>query len=354
MASMANQVVTSINNDLLSYSGQPGNQVASYINHMNVVNWDGFEPVPAAITNSVIAIGNFDGVHQGHAALLRRLRRLKQKMNCPSLAVTFNPSPTAILRPQLIVEPLTTLNDRLKWMTQHRLDAVLILKTSPELLEITAEQFWQQLLLRDLRIRGMVEGRNFCFGKDRLGTVEQLRQWSAQADIPFEMVDDVYRHGMRISSSEIRQALKRGDMKTVLRALGRPYNITGRVVHGEHRGQTIGFPTCNLADIATLIPHDGVYAAMARCPQKEVSCAAAVNIGPNPTFGGSVRKVEAHLLDFTGSLYDQPLSLDLVARLRDTRRFAGIDELKQQLHHDVEQTRQIISSYQERRQHAQR
>lgn len=252
-----------------------------------------------------------------------------------------------------MVEPLTTLCQRVTLLERHRLDAVLVLQASPALLELSAETFWQRLLLRDLQIQGIVEGGNFCFGKDRRGTIELLKLWCEQAQLPCEVVGDVYRYGMRISSSEIRQALKRGDIRAATRALGRPYSITGKVVHGDHRGRTIGFPTCNLAEIATLIPHDGVYAALARIKSRDLVCQAAVNLGPNPTFGGTARKVEAHLLSYTGDLYDQEMTLELIARLRDTRKFAGIDELKQQLHRDVEETKSLFSQQYQRGRHGQ-
>jgi len=319
---------------------------------MKVITWDGLSPAPADARGFAVAIGNFDGVHRGHAALLRRLYRLKKRLDCPAQVITFDPSPTTILRPQLVIEPLTTLDNRLKLIEGYGTDSILVLKTSPALLEMSAVDFWKELLCRQLQIKGIVEGRNFCFGKDRQGTVEHLRLWTAEQHIPLEVVDDVYRRGLRISSSEIRQVVKRGDVELARRALGRCYSITGRVVHGEHRGRTIGFPTCNLAEIATLIPKEGVY--VARALVNDVGYAAAVNIGPNPTFGVNTRKVEAHLLDFQGDLYGKHLTLEFVARLRDTRKFAGIHELQEQLKLDVEQARSIVKTFEGRQHHGRR
>ncbi|MFT3880250.1 MAG: bifunctional riboflavin kinase/FAD synthetase [Gemmatales bacterium] len=313
--------------------------------------WDGISPVPIEARGFSVAIGNFDGVHRGHAALLRRLDRLGKRLRCGALAITFDPSPTTILKPSLVIEPLTTLENRLQIIHEYGPD-VLVLKTSPALLEMSADDFWNELLVRQLKIKGIVEGRNFCFGKDRQGTIEQLRRWTADQSIPLEVVDDVYRRGLRISSSEIRKVLKQGEVELARRALGRCYSLTGQVVHGEHRGRTIGFPTCNLAEIATLIPKEGVYAA--RALVNDVWHAAAVNIGPNPTFGVDTRKVEAHLLDFQGDLYGKPLTLEFVARLRDTRKFAGIHELQEQLKLDVEQTRSIVKDYDGRQHHGRR
>lgn len=319
---------------------------------MHVFTWDGFTPLPAELQRSVVTIGNFDGVHRGHAALLRRLIRLKERLQCPARVVTFDPSPTSILRPHLLIEQLSTLAERLKLFSRYPIDSVVVLKSSLELLNLDAPVFWNEILCKQLQIKGMVEGRNFCFGKDRLGTIDQLEQWCSAAGIPLEIVDDVYRHGMRVSSSAIRAALHQGDVTVARYGLGRCYSITGTVVHGDHRGRTIGFPTCNLAQIATLIPLEGVYAARAVVDEK--TYVAAVNVGPNPTFGIAERKVEAHLLDFDSDLYGKQVTLEFVARLRGTQRFASVQELQQQLNTDIITTRKLVQEYQEKQRHGSR
>ena len=316
---------------------------------MKVITWDGISPAPSQAVGCAVAIGNFDGVHRGHAALLRRLKRLKTGLGCQSQVITFDPSPTTILRPHLVIEPLTTLSQRIKLIEQFGIDAVLVLKSSPALLDVSATDFWNDLLCSQLKIKGIVEGRNFCFGKDRLGTIELLRSWAASRQIPLEVVDDVYRRGLRISSSEIRHVLKQGSVEMARRALGRCYTVTGLVVHGDHRGRSIGFPTCNLAEIATLIPQEGVYAA--RALVNGTWLPAAVNIGPNPTFDVNTRKVEAHLIDYHDDLYGQSLTLEFVARLRETKKFASIDELQRQLKHDIDQARTIVKEYEGRSRH---
>lgn len=318
---------------------------------MKVITWDGISSAPVEARGFAVSIGNFDGVHRGHAALFRRLNRLGKRLDCGVLAITFAPSPTTILKPDLVIEPLTTLENRLQMIHESGPD-VLVLNTSPALLERSAGDFWRELLCRQLQIKGIVEGRNFCFGKDRQGTIDQLRHWTTERQIPLEVVDDVYRRGLRISSSEIRKALKQGEVELARRALGRCYSITGIVVHGEHRGRTIGFPTCNLAEIATLIPKEGVYAARAQVD--DVWLAAAVNIGPNPTFGVNTRKVEAHLLDYQRDLYGKLVTLEFVARLRDTQKFAGIHELQDQLKLDVTQASRSVKEYEWRQNHGRR
>lgn len=316
---------------------------------MKVITWDGISPAPTEARGYTVAIGNFDGVHRGHAALLRRLVRLKNRLASHAQVITFNPSPATILRPDLVIEPLTNFDTRLKLIEGFGIDSVLELRSSQALFDITASSFWNELLCRQLSIKGIVEGRNFCFGKDRQGNIEQLQQWSLESQIPLELVDDVYRRGLRISSSEIRSVLKRGDIVLASRALGRCYSITGQVVHGEHRGRTIGFPTCNLADIATLIPQEGVYAA--RALVNKAWLPAAVNIGANPTFGVQTRKVEAHLIGYHGDRYGQLLTVEFVARLRETKKFSCLQDLQHQLKHDIEHTRRLVVEYEEKTRH---
>lgn len=316
---------------------------------MNVVLWDGLSPAPQTIQNHVISIGNFDGVHQGHAKLLRRLNRLQQEVQRPSLVVTFDPPPIKVLKPDSLIEQLTTLDERIRLISLANIDTVLVLQTSKPLLELSAWDFWQNLLIAQLQIRGMVEGRNFCFGRNRQGTIELLESWCSDNSIQLDVVDDVYLEGEKVSSSEIRQALKLGNIKLVNRNLGRAYSLNGMVVQGEQRGKTIGFPTCNLSDIRTLIPRDGVYACLAHC--HDHAWPAAVNIGPNPTFGVMHRKVEAHLLRFDGDLYGQRISLQFIERLRDTQAFASLQALQSQLQLDIDHVDKIATTIQDKSRH---
>jgi riboflavin kinase/FMN adenylyltransferase len=307
---------------------------------MEVTFWDGFGPLPSACRHAALSIGNFDGVHKGHAALLRRLHRLKTLLNCPGIVATFDPPPLRLLRPEMPLDVLTTLEEKIALLNRFSLDRVLVFRTTPELLSLTADAFWRELLIERLQIRGLVEGTNFFFGKKREGSVELLRQWSKEEGVELEIVHDVFRRGQKISSTLIRDLLKEGQVAQARRALGRPYFLTGRVILGDQRGRQLGFPTANLTEIPTLIPGVGVYAATARVG--ETHYAAAINIGPNPTFGVQSHKVEAHLLDFNGDLYGTSIRLEFYARLRSTQPFASVAGLKEQLALDIAQTRQLI------------
>lgn len=310
---------------------------------MNVVHWDGISPAPQTIQNHVVTIGNFDGVHQGHAALLRRLNDRQKLMQLPGMVITFDPPPIKVLKPDYSLEQLTTLDERIQLIRQFNIESILVLKTSPHLLELSAWGFWNELLVLQLQIRGMVEGRNFCFGKDRQGTVEHLEKWCNDMKVPLDIVDDIYQDGTKISSSVIRQALKQGNIPVANQALARTYSLYGTIVHGDHRGSKIGFPTGNLANIQTLIPRDGVYACLAQCEGN--AWPAAVNIGPNPTFGVMHRKVEAHLLGFQGDLYGKTITLQFIVHLRDTQPFASLQALQSQLQRDIQQVDKIVKEY---------
>jgi riboflavin kinase/FMN adenylyltransferase len=188
----------------------------------------------------------------------------------------------------------------------------------------------------------MVEGPNFAFGHDRQGNVTSLHDWCDQSGIDFEVVEETRIDDQLVSSSLIRQFLGEGRVEDAARFLGRPHRLRGVVAKGAGRGAGLGFPTLNLTAIDVLIPADGVYAARAWIKDRGPAWPAACNIGPNPTFGEQVRKVEAHLVGFSADLYGQSVELDFLARLRSTRRFASREELLEQIRADIDQTRRVI------------
>ncbi len=297
---------------------------------------------PAECRGGALTIGNFDGVHRGHAALLDRTHQEAQRTGRLSLALTFEPHPLQVLRPQQFPPPLTPTDERAALVQTLGIDHVIVLRATPELLHLSAEEFFSRVLVDRFAVGILVEGTNFGFGRNRSGNVATLIELCHQAQVHLEIVPPLTLEGAPVSSSRIRTALLQGAVAEAAHLLGRPYRLTGRVTLGQQRGRLLGFPTANLTDFTTLIPADGVYAV--RVPWRGKLCAGAANIGPNPTFGENVRKVEVHLLDFEGDLYDQRLSLDFVERLRDTRPFHGVQELLKQLQNDVERTRILLGS----------
>jgi riboflavin kinase/FMN adenylyltransferase len=301
------------------------------------IDWQ--EMPPEACRGGAVAVGNFDGVHRGHATLIATLAEQARAHVGAAVALTFEPHPVELLRPGQTPPALTTSTDRSRLLHDLGADHVVTLGVTHALLRLTAEEFFLQVIRGRFGARAMVEGPNFGFGRGRAGTVETLGKLCTAAHIGLTIVPPCQLDGNEVSSSRIRAALQSGDVESAERLLGRPYRLQGIVGTGQRRGATLGFPTANLSKLETLAPGDGVYAARAR--HGDAVWPAAVNVGPNPTFGENARKVEAHLIGFHGDLYGQSLAVDFVGRLRDTRPFSGPAELIDQLRRDVERARDI-------------
>jgi riboflavin kinase/FMN adenylyltransferase len=299
---------------------------------------------PARARGAYVTVGNFDGVHCGHQNLLHRLRARADAAAVPALAITFDPHPVALLRPEKAPVPLVWLEREIELLLEAGATEVGVFRTGPWLLGLSAREFFERVICRQLAARGLVEGPNFAFGHDRKGDVSILRAWCAEAGIEFEVVEETRVDGQLVSSSLIRACLNDGRVEDAARLLGRSYPLRGTVARGAGRGAGLGFPTINLSGVETLIPADGVYAARAWIDGQGPAWAAACNIGPNPTFGENARKVEAHLIGFSGDLYGSSVELEFLKRLRETRRFASLDALLQQVRADVDQTRQVCES----------
>ncbi|VTS07020.1 bifunctional riboflavin kinase/FAD synthetase [Tuwongella immobilis] len=295
---------------------------------------------PDSFRQGAVSIGNFDGVHLGHRALIAQLQQLTQLRGGPVVMVTFHPHPLALLAPDSLPIPLMTLRQRTETLRQAGADAVWVLPTERDLLALDAPAFFHAILRDRLHAHSVVEGFNFRFGNRRAGDMNTLRQLCEQSEMDCREVAPILDDGEAISSSRIRQALLRGEIEPANRWLGQPYRLSGKVVSGAQRGRNLGFPTANLAEVETLIPAVGVYAVRAWVDNRPY--AAAANIGPNPTFGESERKLEVHLLDFQGNLYDRTLEIEFIAYLRATRPFAGIEALLEQLRLDIAQARHLV------------
>lgn len=301
--------------------------------------WDGLAPAPPSVRGRCLSIGNFDGVHRGHAELIRRLGDQARGLETSGVAVTFDPHPVTLLRPEYSPPLLTTTADKVRALNAAGAATVLVLQTSADLLRLGAADFYRQVLQEGLAVRGLVEGHNFCFGKNRQGTVAVLQELAGADGVPVDVVQPVMVDGSPVSSSRIRELLQQGDVAAANVLLGRPYGIAGQVVMGQKRGRGLGFPTANLAGVVTVVPAEGVYAG--RVEIGDQSFPAAIHIGSNPTFGEAERKIEAHLIGFAGELYGRTLALTFGRRLRSTRRFATLDDLVAQLRLDVSQAGEI-------------
>jgi riboflavin kinase / FMN adenylyltransferase len=304
------------------------------------VDWD--ETPPADFRSGAVSIGNFDGVHRGHRALLTELKGRARSIGGPAIVLTFDPPPLWLLRPEQFQPVLTPIKDRAEILISNGADHVLVLRTTPALLELSATEFFQRVVYDRLASRALVEGPNFCFGKNRRGNVALLDSLCRQHGLTLAIVPPLEWNGAIISSSRIRTTLKQGNVREAADLLGRAYRLRGRVGTGQNRGKTIGFPTANLETVESLAPGDGVYAVRVR--YQDSHWPGAANIGPNPTFGEEQRKIEVHLIGFQGDLVGQILELEFVERLRDTRAFPSLDQLVAQIRLDVERARVLLGS----------
>lgn len=287
-----------------------------------------------------VSIGNFDGVHLGHARIIERLVAQARAVGGPAVVFTFDPHPVRLLRPEQAPPPLTWTDRKVELLAKLGVDCVVAYPTDRELLGLPATSFFTQIVCEQLQAQALVEGPNFFFGRDRQGNVDTLGQLCRAAGITLEVVEPLVIDGQLVSSSRIREAITAGRIDEARECLTQPYRIRGMVTHGAARGAKLGFPTANLAAIDTLVPGAGVYAgrAMARGATRP----AAIHIGPIPTFGDPLPKVEVHLLNFSGTLYGEPLEVDLLTRLRHVQAFANVEELKTQLRQDVAMVRKLL------------
>ncbi len=291
------------------------------------------EGLPAELRACAVSIGNFDGVHRGHARLVERLLARARQVGGRAVVLSFDPHPVRLLRPLQAPPPLTWTDRKADLLAQLGVDALIAYPTDEALLQLSARDFFDQILRGLLDARAVVEGPNFFFGRDRAGNIEVLSQLASEARIVLEVVEPVQVGGQYVSSSRIRQLIAQGAMAEARQLLTEPYRVRGMVSHGAGRGARIGFPTANVGAIDTLLPQEGVYAGWGWTRAGRFP--AAINIGGNPTFGETALKVEAHLIGFQGALYGQPIELDFLTRLRGTRAFADVASLVAQLHHDV-------------------
>ena len=287
-----------------------------------------------------VSIGNFDGVHLGHARIVQRLIAMARSLGTPAAVLTFDPHPAKILRPELAPTPLTWTERKAELLYRLGVDVVIAYPTDLALLELAPREFFDKIVVGRLGVRGMVEGRNFFFGHDRGGTIERLGEFCRASGVQLEVVDAAEIDGQTVSSTRIRSLIADGQVAEAGRLLGRPHRIRGTVIHGQGRGNGLGYPTANIDAIDTILPGEGIYAGRAWIDSS--AYATAMSLGGNPTFDESDVKVEAFLLDYDGDLYDRPIEIDFLSRLRDIKRFDSVDELVVQIARDVEETRRIV------------
>ena len=307
--------------------------------------FEGHRAVTRRLAAPCIAIGNFDGVHLGHRALLDAAKRRAAEHGGTAIALTFDPHPTAVVAPHLAPPLITSLARKLELLAEAGMDATIVEPFTPELAALPAPEFVDRVLSGALGVRHVVVGWDFTYGKGRGGTTSTLEAHGARAGFGVDVIGKVTIGGDPASSTRIRGYLRGGDLPAARRLLGRDYDVDGGVVRGAQRGRTIGFPTANLEpDIEPLLA-PGIYAGVARLADG-AEVAAAISLGTNPTFvsgGGLV--LEAHLLDWDGDLYGERLRLKFVQKIRDEAKFDDVDALVTRIRADIVEIRAALRAF---------
>jgi riboflavin kinase/FMN adenylyltransferase len=289
----------------------------------------------------VLTLGNFDGVHLGHQAIVRRALDEARAVAGQVVVLTFHPHPIAVVAPDKAPPLLQSLRDRLTRLRELGVDVVVVQRFTPRFAALDPEAFVRDFLAVHLELLHVVVGYNVTFGRGRTGTVETLQELGARYGFAVDEVGPVTVGEAQVSSTALRRLVAAGDVRRAGALLGRPFELRGRVVRGEQRGRRLGFPTANLHQRpGLLLPADGVYAVRAVLDGRPVP--AVLNIGVRPTFGRLRRTIEAFLLDFDGDLYGRWLTLELIERLRGEQRFAGAEALRQAIAADVARAREVF------------
>ncbi|MCH7753448.1 MAG: bifunctional riboflavin kinase/FAD synthetase [Planctomycetes bacterium] len=296
--------------------------------------------LPEDARGGAVAIGNFDGVHLGHLRIVQRLLQRARAVSGPAIVFTFDPHPVRILRPDECPPPLTWTERKAQLLAQHGVYKIVAYPTDEALLRLSAQEFFDKIVCQALDARAMVEGPNFFFGHNREGNIDVLGQLTATEGISLDVVQPFEQDGAIVSSSLVRQLISAGEVARAAQMLSAPYRIRGMVTHGAGRGVKLGFPTANLEAVDTLLPDMGVYAGRAWLGAE--CYPAAIHLGPNPTFGEGIAKVEVHLIDHHETIYGQPLEVEFLERLRDIVAFDNETQLVKQLEQDVARSRKVV------------
>lgn len=282
----------------------------------------------------VATIGNFDGVHRGHQAILKRLRERASELNLPSCVVVFEPQPREFFAPDSAPVRLARLRDKAQLLAASGVDIVLCLAFNRRLRELSAAQFVDQVLIKGLAVRHLEIGDDFRFGCDRAGDFEFLQRSALEHGFTLEAASTIELGGARVSSTAVRQALAEADFALAERLLGRPFTIAGRVLHGQKLGRQLGTPTANIQLKRRRPPLHGVYLVSTRLDGKRVPGVANIGLRPSVTGDGRAH-LEVHLLDYSGDLYGRRLTVEFHHKLRDEQRFASLEALKTAIDADI-------------------
>ena len=301
------------------------------------------QPIPESLRGSIIALGNFDGFHLGHQAVVGRAVERARAAGRPAIVATFDPHPMRYFRPDSPWFRLTSMDQRARLFAAAGVDAMYVFEFEAALAGLSAGDFVGQCLVQHLGVAGVSTGEDFTFGKGRSGDIPLMRQLGERHGFTVDTIAPVQLDGETVSSTRIREALRAGDPRKAARLLTRPYAIEGVVQHGDKVGRTLGFPTANIDMANYLRPKFGIYAVRGHLPDGRVVDGAA-NLGVRPSFDPPKELLEPYFFDFSGDLYGQTIEVDLVDFIRPEAKFDDMDALMAQMAEDVATARRLLNS----------
>lgn len=302
----------------------------------------GVEGLRQNLKNPAITIGNFDGVHRGHQALFQTVKQWAKRLDGQSVVMTFHPHPLEVLFPDKALTFITSHEQKLKLIADCGIDATIVIPFSREFSQISAHSFIEDLLVGKIGMKAIVVGHDYRFGHGREGDTRLLKKLGVKFGFEVDTITAIKLNDEVVSSTAIRQLIVNGEVREANRLLGRPFEVSGTVIYGRMRGASLGFPTANLRLPALTSPRTGVYVIEADVAGHRFGGAA--NLGFNPTFGDTELSLEVHLFDFSRDIYGEPITVRFLERLRDEKRFAGPEELVEQIRKDVQTARKILAT----------
>lgn len=319
--------------------------------------WSNFDPqnqlknTPLDLNSNqhcVLSIGNFDGLHMGHQRLIDKLLYFSAKFSCPSVVMSFEPHPLQVLKPELGIKRLFDLEDQALELERLGVDCLILQSFSRQFSELSPKQFIEDIIFKNLRPKQICVGYDFGFGADKKGSIDFLKEHASDFSYGVDILDPVQLDGETVSSTKIRNELNLGNVDKAQKMLGRHFYLKGFVEKGLGRGHQISVPTANLHVLSEMIPKPGVYCAFVDIKNKYSQLPAVVNLGYNPTFENNSSKVsrftvEAHILNFNEDIYGYELKLKFVKRLRDEKKFDGIQSLVSQIKQDIQTAKGILN-----------
>ena len=284
------------------------------------------------------SIGGFDGIHLGHQKIIKNIIRESVKEKTKSAIITFKPLPKIFFAKKNF--EILSINKKINILKKFNLDYLIILRFNKELISMSSKEFIEKILIKKLNICSLTVGDDFKFGHKQSGTVKDLLKYSNNGHFSLNIENKHNIDNVRVSSSQIREAIIRNDFEKASKMLGRPYSVSGKIMHGDKRGSKIGFPTANIK-LEPSILLSGVYAVTTVIGNKKYS--AVANIGYKPTFDGKKYLFEAHIFDLSANLYGKRLEFEIISKIRDTKKFTGIEELKENINHDINSAKKIFN-----------